>query len=183
MPRLHIYFICRCLFQQHTLLKPSGAMVWGLNECSSPPLPLALVTRHVTKLGSLLTCLLHKAPAAGYRVNCKGREEPSCLYTLLKTEHFLKSQWALMEIQEIPLKHMRLTVRTVKSWNRNREYVEDILNNLVDIQNPTGHSSEHSALTDPALRSWGWTRRSPELPSYFNCSANLSKQSSTSQPS
>lgn len=44
-------------------------------------------------------------------------------------------------------------VSVVKSWNVNREYAEDILNNLVAIQNPTGHSLEHHVLTDPSLHS------------------------------
>lgn len=39
-------------------------LVWGLNECSSPPLALALITGHLTNLGSIFTSLWHRVPAA-----------------------------------------------------------------------------------------------------------------------
>lgn len=52
-------------------------------------------------------------------------------------------------------------VRVVKSWNRNREYVEDIFNNLIVIQKPT--ALEHPALADPALHSGA------ELDSHQRC--------------
>lgn len=85
------FFTCRCLFQQQIMLKHLEIylvkleiwLVWDLNECSSPPLALALITGHLTNLGSIFTSLRKRGPAASHQES--QREDPSCLHSLLKT--------------------------------------------------------------------------------------------------